>query len=82
MEKDEYILYICSEDWRERRKEMMDEANWECFNCGEKATELHHLSYENLGFEVLYEDVIPLCSTCHKEAHNKEEDDYGEYGEW
>lgn len=84
MDKEEYVEYIKSSDWRERRKEMMDEANNECFNCGEKATELHHLSYVNLGFEMLYEDVIPLCNKCHKEVHktNKEDDNYGEYGEW
>ncbi len=79
MDKEEYIEYLKSDDWQERRKEMMDEAGWECSECGEKAKELHHLSYDNLGFEMLWVDVVPLCSKCHKEVHGKEEEDYGEY---
>jgi 5-methylcytosine-specific restriction endonuclease McrA len=81
MDKEEYVEYLKSEDWQERRKEMMEEANWECYECGEKATQLHHLNYNNIGFELLYVDVVPLCNKCHKEVHHKEED-YEDYSEW
>lgn len=77
MDRIEYIEYLKSTDWHERRKELMEEANWVCSECGEKATQLHHLSYENLGEEELEIDVVPLCKDCHKEKHNKED-----YGEW
>jgi len=79
MSKQDYIDYLKSEDWRERRKELMEEANWECAKCGAKATQLHHLNYNNLQCEVLFEDVIAVCTYCHKDLHCQEEDGYGEY---
>lgn len=80
-DKEEYIDYLRSEDWQERRKEIMEEADWECEQCSEKATQLHHLNYDNLGYEQLGVDVIPLCKNCHEEIHNKG-GEYGEYKEW
>lgn len=81
MSWDSYIEYLKSEDWRERRKELMEEASWTCSDCGDKATQLHHENYDNLGSEELDIDVIPLCNQCHKDRHgNKDMDGYGEYG--
>lgn len=80
MNKKEYFKYLNSEDWKERRKGMMVEANWICENCGGKAVELHHISWDNLGYEVFGVDVIPLCKECHEEEHP--EKGYGEYGEY
>ena len=79
MYKSDYIDYLQSDDWKERRKELMEEANGECSECGDKATELHHLNYNKLGYEELDEDVVALCNECHKEMHNKEFE-YGGYG--
>jgi len=79
MDKWEYIEYLKSQDWRDRRKELMSEANWECNQCGEKATQLHHISYENLGEEELDYDVIALCTDCHNEIHGKGEYGYQQY---
>lgn len=76
MHKVEYINYLKSEDWKERRKILMQQANYKCMKCGEKATQLHHLNYNNIGNEILEDDVIALCSDCHKEIHGK-----GQYGE-
>ena len=75
---EDYIEYLKSQDWRDRRKELLEEANFICCECGEKATVLHHLKYDNLGFEILDNDVIALCKECHKEIHmEKDNDDYG-----
>jgi len=82
MEKEEYIDYLKSDDWRERRIELMEEANHECSICGDKATQLHRLNYNNLGFEEIDIDLIAVCNKCYKEIHNKEDDEYGTYGEW
>ena len=75
MNKEEYKQYLKSEDWRERRKELLEEADYMCDECSEKATQLHHLKYDNLGEEELDEDVIALCKECHKEKH----EEMGEY---
>ena len=77
--KDNYLLYLKSKDWKERRKELMIEANWECCKCGEKAKQLHHLNYHCLGEEELNEDVVALCKDCHDEIHGKGNYGYEEY---
>ncbi len=79
---EEYREYLRSEDWRERRKELMEEAGWVCGECGDDAKELHHLTYDNLGEEELDIDVVALCIDCHKEIHGNKDDqgDYGDYG--
>ena len=74
-----YIDYLKSEDWKERRKQLMEEADYTCGECGAKATQLHHLNYEHLGEEELEIDIVALCKDCHKELHNKNEDGYGEW---
>ena len=76
---EEYREYLKSEDWKERRKEMLDEAGHVCEDCGMYANLLHHLNYDNLGIEELYNDVLPLCHNCHMERHGKS-DEYGDYG--
>lgn len=78
---DDYREYLRSEDWRERRKELMEEAGWTCSECGDEAKQLHHLNYDNLGDEELDIDVVALCTQCHKDIHNKDGgEDYGDYG--
>ena len=75
MNKYEYIEYLKSDEWKEKRKYIMDMADWTCSKCGNKATQLHHISYDNLGDEELDTDVIALCKDCHDEIHGK-----GDYG--
>jgi len=79
MHKEEYILYLKSESWKERRKILLEQADHKCFKCGEMANQLHHLNYNNLGSEILDDDVIAVCSNCHKEIHGVK-DEYKPYG--
>ena len=79
MDKYEYIEYLKSDDWRKRRKQLMEEANWTCSKCGEKATQLHHLNYYNVGDEELDTDVIAVCTDCHNEIHGKGDYGYEDY---
>jgi len=79
MHKSEYIEYLKSDEWKEKRKYLMEQCDWTCSKCGEKATQLHHLNYNNIGDEELDVDVIPLCKDCHDEIHKKGEHGYEEY---
>ena len=79
MNKQEYVEYLQSEEWKERRKELMEQADWTCSKCGAKATQLHHISYANIGDEMLDDDVVAVCNDCHKEIHGKGEYGYDEY---
>ena len=82
MPHDSYIEYLKSDDWRERRKVLIEEAGGLCSDCGEKGTQLHHENYDNLGSEELDVDVVLLCTDCHNERHGNKDDmkGYGDYG--
>jgi len=82
MKIDNYREYLMSDDWRERRKELMEDAGGVCADCGDKATQLHHENYDNLGSEELDIDVVALCTNCHKERHGNKDgmDGYDDYG--
>ena len=81
---EEYKNYLRSKDWKERRKEFLEQSNYECEECGEKATQVHHLNYGCLGEEER-EDVEILCKNCHilkeleKGTDLEGEEDYGEW---
>ena len=72
-----YYAYLQSEDWKIRKKELLEQAGYICDHCGGKAILLHHLNYDNLGYEMLFVDVIALCSACHDMIH--EDKIYKEY---
>lgn len=40
--------------------------NYECFNCGEPATEKHHVVPKSMGGT----RMVPLCSKCHSNVHD------------
>jgi 5-methylcytosine-specific restriction endonuclease McrA len=43
-----------------------------CEGCGdEKAQEVHHKTYKNVGDEFLFE-LVALCNTCHDRYHKIE----------
>ena len=79
---EEYISYLRSEHWRERRLEFLEAANWECEECGGKANQVHHLNYDCL-YEEEDDDVMVSCWECHQDKHIEDgkegNDDYGEY---
>lgn len=86
MTKTEYAQYLASEDWRERRKKFIAEANNECERCDlprwlaslvyDQDLHVHHLNYQNLGNEES-DDLEVLCRRCH-EIETFGRSDYGE----
>lgn len=67
-----YKEYIKSEEWKHKRKQVLERDKFKCRLCGAKGTEytlhIHHNSYDNLGNEPL-EDLITLCKECHGIYH-------------
>lgn len=65
----EYDQYLRSEAWSRRRHHVIGRANGRCEGCGERAaTQVHHLTYENVTEEFLWE-LRAVCDICHKRAH-------------
>ena len=69
----EYIRYMNSPEWKIKRKAILQWHDYTCSLCGfrsRKITEVfvHHSNYERLGNEKP-EDMLPICSHCHKLFH-------------
>ena len=69
-----YDEYLASDEWEERRQLVMDRAEGLCEGCRKApAVQVHHLTYEHVFNELLYE-LVALCVPCHKRAHEKREE--------
>lgn len=62
----EYAEYLQLPHWRKIRAKRMAIANGICEGCGERpATQVHHLTYEHRGNEMLWE-LRAVCDECHE----------------
>jgi hypothetical protein len=68
--RSKYETYMDSDEWRIKRNEMIKK--YKCCQVCSSVSNLHchHLTYDNL-FNEKEEDLVILCSICHKEEHNK-----------
>jgi len=65
--KSNYHEYLESEEWKQKRRAVIQRANFCCEICGDNIGwrgEVHHSTYENI-FEEAEEDLIYCCSECH-----------------
>ncbi len=68
---EKYGLYLQSPEWKTVRAAVLKRCNYTCEGCGRaRATEAHHLTYEHVGHELLFE-LVGLCHDCHQAADNK-----------
>ena len=68
-----YNTYLASPQWRKKRAAVLARANGTCEGCRQSPpTQVHHLTYENVGDELLYQ-LVALCDDCHERAHLKSE---------
>lgn len=64
-----YDRYLASPEWGKRRRQVLARAKGSCEGCGEHPpTEVHHLTYEHVGHEFLFE-LVALCEACHQRIH-------------
>jgi hypothetical protein len=67
-----YSEYLATPEWAERRRLVLKRAAGICEGCGiAAAAEVHHLSYEHVGSEFLFE-LVAICQACHKRIHPEE----------
>lgn len=65
---DAYSDYLRSPEWQERRKVRLLADGYICQDCHSAATDVHHLTYKNIGRESM-EDLVSLCHECHLRRH-------------
>jgi hypothetical protein len=68
--KADYRAYITSPDWRGKHKGFLKRSRYRCaflpFLSLKKRYNCHHMNYDRLGEEVLWEDVICLHPWIHR----------------
>jgi hypothetical protein len=68
-----YQEYLRSEEWKQKRSEVLYRDGNCCQLCGDEDNlRVHHLTYNRVGDEALF-DLVTLCSHCHANEHSKEE---------
>lgn len=65
-----YRRYIKSRKWKKKAIKIRCRDKHKCRDCGERGWEVHHLTYDRLGFE-LDSDLVTLCRDCHGAIHGK-----------
>ena len=65
----DYLRYLISDQWQERRRRALERDGYRCQSCGYRAYDVHHLTYARFGEEA-DEDLISLCRSCHDGEDN------------
>lgn len=67
--RDRYGEYLRGPQWAARRRLVLARCKGTCEGCGiRKADEVHHLTYEHVFDEFLFE-LVGLCAACHERIH-------------
>lgn len=67
--REAYENYLQSEQWQQKRRLVFKRCGMTCEGCREAtATQVHHLTYEHLGNELLWE-LAAVCRECHERVH-------------
>jgi hypothetical protein len=83
----EYASYLKSPEWGRRRSKVLQRANGMCEGCLErKATQVHHLTYDHIYNEFLFE-LVAVCDECHLRIHpekheHPQEQQFSALSEW
>lgn len=66
-----YSDYMQSNEWYTKRELVLARDNYVCQGClKRRATQVHHLTYEHLGVEFMWE-LLSICDECHSRLHLK-----------
>ncbi len=64
-----YDAYLGTDEWRRRRRLVIERAGGMCEGCRERTAEqVHHLNYTHVCNEFLFE-LVAVCVDCHARIH-------------
>ncbi len=65
----DYEAYLQTQEWADRRALIFTRSGGVCEGCRQAAAaEVHHLTYEHVGAEFLWE-LVAICRECHERVH-------------
>lgn len=68
--KERYYQYLNSEEWKEKREQILERDNYLCVVTKSSINlHVHHISYDNVGAE-FNSDLVTLCKEAHEIVHN------------
>lgn len=67
--KDDHRAWLQTDQWKKLREYQLKRDNYICRDCGEKATQVHHTNYNNIGNPWEIYSLVSLCEMCHKKRH-------------
>ena len=84
----EYVLYLKSDQWSQKRQQRLAIDDYTCQMCGCKGTQqnplqIHHFTYHDATDEDVYKSLVTVCRDCHKMIHKmmcRKTDRYGRRG--
>ncbi|AFO91729.1 hypothetical protein D1822_09875 [Phaeobacter inhibens] len=63
--------YLASDKWAVKRRAVMERDSQRCQACLTRdATEVHHLTYDRIFEEPMF-DLVAICRRCHEKLHEK-----------
>ena len=69
-----YSEYLVSEKWAVKRRTVLSRCDERCEGCGKsRATQVHHLTYNHVYDEFLFE-LVGVCNDCHVKLHLGKDD--------
>ena len=63
--------YLQTETWKNIRLHVLEAANYRCTDCGGIAETVHHEKYPDVWGKERFEDLVPLCNSCHAKRHGR-----------
>lgn len=70
----EYSDYLESDKWKKKREKVLRRDENVCQGCDSRmANVVHHLTYENLYDEFLFE-LVAMCGPCHTKLHRRRDE--------
>lgn len=67
-------------EWRRLKPRISKLKGDRCFYCGARAEEYHHIIPRHMGGDNRLENIVPMCTECHRKAHSKRS--YKPHGKW
>ena len=71
--KNKYRRYLLSPAWREKRENILKRDSYLCVSCGQKAQQVHHLTYKNI-YNEKESELVSICIDCHNKEHEDKAD--------
>jgi len=61
-----YVEYLQTELWKSTRTKVLDRDGYKCVFCTDPADEVHHCNYNERTLKGGIQDLVSVCSLCHR----------------